>query len=111
MKETSMRYDVSPARDITVFRLAWVNEKGERRITKFMQNSYLANIILIENYGLGISGADVLDTLDSEPVTIKVSTADARLYWDCMIFSKSAEVISFSQLEELELANNGLLKI
>lgn len=111
MKETSMRYDVSPAGDITVFRLAWVNEKGERRITKFMQNSYLANIILIENYGLGIGGAIALDTLDSEPVTIKLSTADARLYWDAMIFSKSAEVISFSQLEELELANNGLLKI
>ena len=111
MKETSMRYDVSPAGDITVFRLAWVNEKGERRITKFMQNNYLANIILVENYGLGISGADVLDTLDSEPVTIKLSTADARLYWDAMIFSKSAEAISFPQLEELELANNGLLKI
>ena len=76
-----------------------------------MQNSYLANIILIENYGLGIGGADVLDTLDSEPVTTKFSTADARLYWDCMIFSENAEAISFSQLEELELANNGLLKI
>lgn len=111
MKETSMRYDVSPAGDITVYRLAWVNEKGERRITKFMQNNYLANIILIENYGLGISGADVLDTLDSEPATTKFSTADARLYWDCMIFSENAEAISFSQLEELELANNGLLKI
>ncbi len=114
MKETSMRYDVSPAGDITVYRLAWVNEKGERRITKFMQNSYLANIILVENYGLGLGitpAGNMLDTLDSEPVTIKLSTQDARLYWDAMIFSKRAEVISFPQLEELELANNGLLKI
>ena len=111
MKESSMRYDASPCGGITVYRLAWVSDKGERRITKFMKNDYLAKIILIENYGLGISGADVLDSLDSESVTIKLSTQDARLYWDAMLLSKSAEVISFSQLEELELANNGLLKI
>lgn len=111
MKESSMRYDASPCGGITVYRLAWVSDKGERRITKFMKNDYLAKIILIENYGLGIGGADVLDSLDSEPVTIQLSTQDARLYWDAMIFSNNAEAISFSQLEELELANNGLLKI